>query len=287
MGHERGGAFNEDQRGGHADPPCCLTIENQTDKEVTYTVTPLDRSTVDAQADLAYAIGRLLSHYLIDFSPAGVRISGQAPLDVYGAMERLRRLAAGGSEKYAAKAPPTERAVAEEVGIGPGEVGGHFAYGIVDRDGDPYIDESCIFGEPADAQSEADSLNDGGDEGHRVVELRWTPPGPKKFTDPPPPTEPRFGERLRAALGMGEPDDAEVLTEWYRIADAIDQDQEEQCARLVQRRLREQADIRQKVEQLVEELRYGVHLGMASHDKDVLTAEPFLERLAKIFEGKE
>lgn len=49
-----------------------------------------------------------------------------------------------------------------------------FGYGIVDAENRPHIDEVCIFGELADAQSEVDALNDGGEvPGYRAVELFW------------------------------------------------------------------------------------------------------------------
>jgi hypothetical protein len=118
-------------------------------------------------------------------------------------------------------------------------------------------------------------------------------------TDPPPPH--RFGERLRewvagieeyieqlagvAAVRLEERDGL------LAIADAIDQDQEQQCARLVQRRVREQADLRRQVEEAVERLKYAADqplLRDTADDepwpvKDVVDVEPFQTELDRIF----
>lgn len=140
----------------------------------------------------------------------------------------------------------------------------------------------------------------------------------KKPTDPPPPTEPRFGDRLRAALipapGMQLGPEF-IRRELLAIADAIDQDvteaagvqagrsllhltEAEEKARYYERlwvehlgRPRiEQADLRRKIEQLVEELRCSAYLPPQNHRDhrrvDILEAEPFLERLAAIFGGQ-
>lgn len=44
---------------------------------------------------------------------------------------------------------------------------------------------------------------------------------------------------------------------------------------------------RRQIEEAVGRLRYGVHLGLSGHDKDVLDAEPLMEALGAIFGGRQ
>lgn len=103
---------------------------------------------------------------------------------------------------------------------------------------------------------------------------------------------PRFGDRLRE-WRAGDSDTRRLLA----IADAIDQDAAEQRLWAGQgeqrRRAVREADLRERVEELVEELRYTAivcgpsvisgMLGPETGRKDYLDVEPFLERLAGIF----
>lgn len=107
---------------------------------------------------------------------------------------------------------------------------------------------------------------------------------------------PRFGERLRPLLGdLGRVSARRLL----EIADAIDRDAADMQAEIddlwrtektisdamAAGRAKNRA-LRRQVEELVEELRYTWGGALETDRKDVLDAEPLLERLAAIFAGR-
>lgn len=95
-----------------------------------------------------------------------------------------------------------------------------------------------------------------------------------------PADEPRFGERLRRFARQYSGTHRINLD---RIADAIDQDAATEIGRLERGQLERQRYLHQRAEALVEELRYTWGGAFETDRKDVLDAEPFLERLGAIF----
>lgn len=89
---------------------------------------------------------------------------------------------------------------------------------------------------------------------------------------------PRFGDRLRAYADIMPIWACQVAPDLRALADAIDQDAEALRQQLIE-------DLRRQVAEAVEESRYTDYFDRAeaSGEKDVLDAEPFLERLGAIF----
>lgn len=203
--------------------------------------------------------------------------------------------------------------VAEEVGIGPGDgdtatIREHLLEmeaervwlgtcdAVLDDLEDATVEDGGLLMDQPATRSGMELIDprDGG---------RWL-----TVTRPKPPREPRFGERLREWLSNSflTPAEAPFCAALSALADAIDQDadrlrtwaldevgrQDEnsetkrRAAILGDLKRYTAGDLRRQVEEAVERQRYGVHLGTAGHDKDVLDAEPFLAELGQIFGGR-
>lgn len=146
------------------------------------------------------------------------------------------------------------------------------------------IRDAVAAGDPLDADAEVFDpfgLTDHG----LPAENRVT----AKPTETAPPGDARHGERLRElAEDTGFGCTNEVIERMKAIADAIDRDAGDQLASLAHDFAKERADLRRRVEELVEELKYSTAsslgpTGSISAARDILDIEDLLARLAGIF----